>query len=183
MKEVLMSESFLHPSLRQERRELIRKLELGGSFPQIVDPSVLQPGDVLHLVMGLEGHRIKQAVVIEVLLDGVSEQSPNDDQLSRPRLRAITQEIINARSHTNSTKVLEMLGIRDENELRERILNDDWSRLNTAVVEELDLAVIGILPLNPGADKSNARWNPYCHGSYLVAVPYNSDDNGDLASE
>jgi hypothetical protein len=147
--QVIDTEGIVPSAIHQDREDVIKSFKPGESFPQIMDPTALMPGDVLQ-ILNMEKIPKHQLTVLSIHL------SPDQDESQRPKnclptphMHAASQKILSLYDLRNNPEVIKRLGVRTLEELQERILTDNWDKVeDDKSITVHSLEAIGLLPLN-----------------------------------
>ena len=151
---------WIPPAIRQNREELVARLRTSGRFPQIIDPTALALGDILHII-NLESIPKKQLTVFGVHLTPEQDEDKRPPACAaEPHLHALNQPIQSFDHLQNSGDVIAALGVTSMEELTERIRTGNWDRINLGEsIDTFTLQRVGLLPLNYDESKQ-PDWQP-----------------------
>lgn len=157
------TEELTHYHLRQSRELLLSYFaDEKPRFPQIVDPSALRTGDLIHKIVGIEGGRTSEEHIVLSIHPDSSGQDV--DCLDTPHLHSLQRVFDGLDDIKSSSQFVELL--QDESLPSEKRLKDsEWLKQQGFSQSSATLKTLGIGPINLGADIMNAEWNPYvrCH--------------------
>lgn len=149
-------EGLVHPSLRQVRSEILARHI--PPYPQIVDPSVLRTGDLLHTVDRLEKIPRVGHIVLSVHPDATFQKAGQTIScLPQPHLHALEGDPVEL-SAEESRRLTELLNEDSPKSLEDRVREAEWLRGKGFKEDVRGFKVMGILPENDGADRDHADW-------------------------